>query len=260
MAVVEATEPPDRPTPKMIAAHSGLEFLLTFALLFAVTTITRWVMGPSPIADVIPQIHLRLLLIGACVGPLLAGLILSPPGKISGAHTNPAISLAMWRLGVFPGVSVVPYIVVQLAGSMLGVLAARAVWGPVIGDPSVAYAVLRPGPGWSAPALFAAEAVSMGVIVCLVGTFLRKPRLAPLVPWLVGFLVGVAIASLGTTTGGSINPAREFGPAVISGQLDFLWVYLLAPMVGAAVAATIFLPAFYFVTGEGLPRVRRQSG
>ncbi|MFG1710910.1 hypothetical protein ACFLIM_47895 [Nonomuraea sp. M3C6] len=83
--------------PATIATHSALALLLTFALLFGVATITRWVMGPSPISDAVPQVRLRLLVIGACAGLLLAGLILSKPGKISGAHANPAISLAMWR-------------------------------------------------------------------------------------------------------------------------------------------------------------------
>src|SRR5262249_25451735 len=63
------------------------------------------------------------------------------------------------------------------------------------------------------------------------------PRLAPLVPWVVGLLIGIAIALLGTSTGGSVNPARQFGPAVVSARTDFLSVYLVAPMVGAVVAA-----------------------
>ncbi|WP_426507233.1 MIP/aquaporin family protein [Dactylosporangium sp. McL0621] len=221
------------------AKHSALEFLLTLMLLFGVTTIVRWVVGPSVISDAVPQIQLQLLIVGVCVGPLLAGLILSKPGKITGGHMNPAISFAMWRFRVFPGASVVPYIAAQLAGSVLGVLAARALWGRAADAPPVADAVLRPGLGWSAGALFAAEAASMGVIVYLVGTFLKSPRTAPLVPWLVGLLIGAAIPVLGTTTGGSVNPARQFGPALISGHLDYLWVYLLAPVVGAAVAATV---------------------
>ena len=223
--------------PGTIAAHSALEFFLTFLLLFGVTTIVRWVMGPSPLSEAVPEIRLRLLIIGVCVGLLLTGLILSRPGRISGGHTNPAISLAMWRFGVFPGRSVVPYAIAQLAGSVLGVIAARAVWGPVIEDPRVMYAVLQPGPGWSAGALFVAEAVSMGVIVYLVGFFLQNAKLSPLVPWLVGFLIGAAIVLLGSTTGGSVNPARQFGPALASGRFDFLWVYVLAPLVGAALAA-----------------------
>lgn len=127
-------------TPSAVAGRSALECLLTFVLLFGVTTIVRWVMGPSAISDAIPGIHLKLLVVGAAVGLLLAGLILSRPGRLTGGHINPAISLAMWRFGVFPGVSVVPYVLAQLAGSFLGVLAARAVWGPVVGRPPVLHA------------------------------------------------------------------------------------------------------------------------
>jgi len=68
-------------------------------------------------------------------------------------------------------------------------------------------------------------------------------RLAPLVPWLVGILIGLGIALLGTQTGGSLNPARQFGPAVISGHTAELWVFLIAPMVGAELAARL-LQAF----------------
>ncbi|MEU3215669.1 aquaporin [Streptomyces sp. NPDC006971] len=224
-------------TPSAVAGRSALECLLTFVLLFGVTTIVRWVMGPSALSDAVPGIHLKLLIVGAAVGLLLAGLILSRPGRLSGGHINPAISLAMWRFGVFPGVSVAPYVLAQLVGSFLGVLTARAVWGPVVGRPPVLYAVLRPASGWTDGWLFAAEAAGMGIIVYLVGYFLQTPRLAPAVPWLVGFLIGAAIALLGTSSGGSVNPARQFGPAVASGELAFLWVYLVAPMVGAVIAA-----------------------
>ena len=79
----------------------------------------------------------------------------------------------------------------------------------------------------------------MGVIVLTVGYFLSVRRLAPFVPWLVGILVGLGIATLGTQTGGSLSPARQLGPAVVSGHTDKLWVFLLAPMVGAEVAARL---------------------
>jgi glycerol uptake facilitator-like aquaporin len=220
-----------------VARNSGCEALLTTVLLFGVATVVRWVIGASPISRAIPGIHLQLLVVGAVVGLLLAGLILSPPGKVSGGHLNPAISLAMWRFGVFPGRAVVPYWAAQLAGSVLGVLLARAAWGPVVARTPVSYAALRPAPGWSNGMLFPAETASMTLIIALVGVFLAVPRLAPRVPWLVGGLIGAAIAGLGTITGGSVNPARQFGPAVFAGQFGFLATYLLAPLVGAVVAA-----------------------
>jgi glycerol uptake facilitator-like aquaporin len=227
---------PERVTFARLVRDSALELLLTFLMLFGVTSIVRWVIGPSPISRMIPQIHAELLIVGATVAILIAGLILSPPGRTTGGHMNPAISLAMWRFGVFPGVGVVPYMVAQLLGSVLGVVVARAVWGPVVAEPRVAYAVLQPGPGWSSMSLFAAETLSMAVIVLLVGVCLAVPRLAPFVPWIVGGAIGLAIAMLGTSTGGSVNPARQFGPAALSGQTRFLWVYLLAPMAGAMLA------------------------
>ena len=109
-----------------LARHSALELILTFILLFGVTSIVRWVIGPSLISRAIPQIDSELLIVGAAVALLLAGLILSPPGKASGGPHESAISLAMWRFGVFPGAGVVPYTIAQLLGSVLGVLAARA--------------------------------------------------------------------------------------------------------------------------------------
>ena len=77
----------------------------------------------------------------------------------------------------------------------------------------------------------------MGLIVFVVGYFLSNPRLAPKVPWLVGILIGLGIALLGSQSGGSLNPARQFGPAVVSAHTAKLWVYLVAPMVGAELGA-----------------------
>jgi glycerol uptake facilitator-like aquaporin len=225
----------------LLARNSAFELILTSVLLFGVTSIVRWVIGPSPISRAIPGIHAELLIVGAAVGLLLAGLILSPLGKTSGGHTNPAISLAMWCFGVFPAAAVVPYAIAQLLGSVLGVVAARGVWGPVVAVPPVVYAALQPGPGWSTSGLFATEALGTAVIVLLVGICLAVQRLTPFVPWVVGALVGMGIAVLGTATGGSLNPARQFGPASVSGQTHFLWVYLLAPMVGATFAAWLRL-------------------
>ena len=95
---------------------------------------------------------------------------------------NPAISLTMWRFGVFPGAGVVPYTVAQLLGSVVGVLAARVVWGEVIAERPVVYAALQPGPLWTIAELFAAETVSMAVIVLIVGICLADDRVARFVP------------------------------------------------------------------------------
>jgi glycerol uptake facilitator-like aquaporin len=228
---------PGRVSFGRLARDSVFELILTSVLLFGVVSIVRWVIGPSPISRTISGIHAELWIVGTAVAFLLTGLILSPPGRVSGGHMNPAISLAMWRFGVFPGAGVIPYTFAQLLGSVLGVVAGRWVWGNVVAEPPVVHAALQPGPGWSTWELFATEVFGMAVIVFLVGLCLALQRLTPFVPWIVGALVGIGIAVLGTATGGSLNPARQFGPAIVSGQTQFLWVYLVAPLVGAGVAA-----------------------
>jgi glycerol uptake facilitator-like aquaporin len=111
--------------------------------------------------------------------------------------------------------------------------------GVIVEQPPVFYAVIQPAPVWSAAPFFAAELIGTGTIVFAVGSFLSVARLAPLVPWLVGTLIGLGIVVLGNQTGGCLNPARQFGPAVVSGHTTKLWVFLMAPMVGAELAARL---------------------
>jgi glycerol uptake facilitator protein/aquaporin Z len=119
------------------------------------------------------------------------------------------------------------------------------------------YAVILPAPAWSSAPLFAAELFGMGVIIFAVGYFLSIPRLAPLVPWLVGFLIALGIALLGTQTGSSLNPARQFGPAVISGHTDKLWVFLIAPSRASSTPLTRFSET---TPGAHAPTVRDTPG
>ncbi|MGW6015586.1 aquaporin [Streptomyces sp. NPDC055210] len=139
----------------------------------------------------------------------------------------------------FPATWSPPYVVAQLGGSVAAVAAARYVWGATTEKPPVTYAVLQPAAGWTSAGLFAVEAMSTGIVICAVGYFLQSPRLAPKVPWLAGLLIGAAIVLLGSSTGASMNPVRQLGPALFSGQHSFLWVYLMAPMVGALAAAVL---------------------
>ncbi len=143
----------------------------------------------------------------------------------------------MWLFGVFPGKAVVPYMLAQLGGSVLGAEAGRLVWGPVVAQLPTRYAAVQPAPGWTDVTLFLVEMTSMAAIILIIGLSMSSPRMARYLPWLVGILVGGAIALLGTQTGGSDNPARQFGPAVLSGSTDYLWIYLVAPLAGAGLAA-----------------------
>ena len=220
------------------------EGLLTAILLIGVETITRWTFGPSTLSRNVTSIHGRLAIVGVVVAVLLAALILTPLGRASGGHMNPGISVAMWRYGLLEPGAVPLYLTAQLAGSVVGVLIGRLLWGPVTGRPPLSYAVLHPAPGWNAAGVFPVEAASMATIIVIIALFLGSQKLASKVPFAVGTCVGLVIFSLGPVTGGVANPARQFGPAVISGQTQLLWVFLLAPLIGGFLAPVIqrFLP------------------
>lgn len=152
---------------------------------------------------------------------------------------NPAVTVAVWLMDVFPGVSVLPYVVAQLAGSVLGALLGRLVWGPVVSGPAVDFAALRPAPGWSPPAVFLAETGCILVLTLAVGFLLAYPAFSRWLPQTVGACIALTIVLFGPLSGGSANPARQFGPAVLAGQTTDLVTYLLAPILGALLGASV---------------------
>ncbi|MFG1807637.1 MIP/aquaporin family protein [Streptomyces sp. NPDC049040] len=211
------------------------EFVLATVMLFLAVTIVRWVRDPgSPLH--IADLDAALAVIGVLSGAILTGLILTPLGRRSGGHMNPAVTVSLWLMGAFPGPSVVPYVLAQLAGSATGTVLARAAWGHTVSVSSVDYAAIAPAPDWSPPAVFLAEAGSMAAIIVAVG-FVARPRSARFLPYLIGSAVALVIALLGPRSGGSINPARQFGPAAMAGQGTDLWIYLVAPILGAVLGA-----------------------
>ncbi|MET7574363.1 aquaporin [Streptomyces sp. NPDC005492] len=223
--------------------HSALlELALTALMLFVVATTVRWLMGtldPGSGGWWWNTPEGRLLAVAPLSGYTVTAVMLSPWGRRTGGHVNPAITLAMWRYGRTPGRDVLPFVAGQLLGSVLGIAAGRLVWGPVFASPAVDFAVIRPAPGWSWAAVVAVEATTMFVIVAVAGIAISSRRLGPFTPWAVGTMIATQIIAFGTLTGGIANPAREFGPALFSGDLSLLPGYLLAPPLGALAATVV---------------------
>jgi glycerol uptake facilitator-like aquaporin len=219
-------------------ARAADEFVLTTVLLFLAVTVVRWLRDPGS-AIYIADLDVALAVIGVLSGAILTGLILTPPGTRSGGHMNPAVTIALWLMGAFPGREVLPYVLAQLAGSAAGAGLGRLAWGRAVWLPPVAYAAIRPAPTWLPACVFLAEAASMLVLIVVVGLLMVRVRYVRLVPYVIGSSVGLVIALLGPRSGGSINPARQFGPAALSGQTIDLWIYLVAPVLGAVLGAWV---------------------
>ncbi|MFD4023509.1 MIP/aquaporin family protein [Streptomyces sp. NPDC058576] len=225
-------ELPHDPGPGPVLPRAVCEAALTALLLFLIVSSVRWLVGPDPGAAAA-----RPAVLGCVVGTLLALFMMSPPGRCSGGHLNPAVTLALWRLGAFPGREVVPYAVAQLAGSVLGVWCAGLVWGPAAGRPPVRHASVRADPAWGDAAVLSTEAGVLAGSTLMLGALLASPGGRRVLPYAVGLTTALVIGVLGPLSGGSANPARQFGPALLAGDTGRLWVYVLGPVLGALLGA-----------------------
>jgi glycerol uptake facilitator-like aquaporin len=211
------------------------EFLATAALLLVMVTMARWCLGAdSPPARAVPSAEGRLLVDALVSGGSVAALIASPFGRISGAHMNPAVSVAFWLMGALSGRAAALYVTAQLTGSAAGVMAGRLLWGRAVAGLDVRWAALRAADGASASAVFAGEATATVAMLAAVTFVAARARWAHLLPVTAGGAVAVLILAFGALTGGSFNPARQFGPELFAGEPHRLWIYAVAPVVGAA--------------------------
>lgn len=193
----------------------GAEALGTFALVFfgagaAVVQAQTGALGHLGVAAVF----------GLVVTAVLAAL--SP---ISGAHINPAATVALWAVGQFPRRQVLPYIAAQLLGAVVAAAALLALFG------------LKGGLGATLPAGSVMQAFTLETILTF---FLLLVALRSGLPAVVGGVVALEALMGGPITGASMNPARSFGPALLSGQWEAHWLYWLAPLLGGVLAALAY--------------------
>jgi aquaporin Z len=222
--------------------------LLVLAIVLAVALS---VAADSPLAEALPGPGARFLAVGVLVAPFVAALALSPVGRASGAHLNPAVTLSFWVLGRLGPRDLAGYIAAQLAGGLAGAAAGRALL-PRAAWESIGGTVTHPGV--PAVAAFALEAGMTALLVVVILTFSSSARLARLTPAAI-VPVLTAIIWLGSPwTGASINPARSEGPAIAFGDLADLWLYLLAPSI-----AGVAIGLAWRVTHASLSALPRDS-
>jgi aquaporin Z len=196
----------------------------------------------SPIRHFFVSGLARRALMGLAVGASVIALIVSPWGKQSGGHFNPAMTFAFYRLGKIASWDALFYGVAQFSGATIGVGLATFLLGGAPGDDAVRYAMTAPGMYGSAVALAAELAISF-ILMITVLLVTNRERLARYTPYFVGSLYAVNITFETPLSGMSMNPARTFGPAAYGGYWRTLWIYFIAPTVGMLAAAAVFLRA-----------------
>ncbi len=164
-------------------------------------------------------------------------------GGISGAHLNPAVSIAFATRGNFPWLRVPGYIIAQLVGSTLAVLLLRAIFGNV-----GMLGATEPGPGISDwQAVLVEFVLTAGLVSTILGTASKAQNLGPISAFGVGAYIILAGLWASPISGASMNPARSFGPDLVLWNFSNYWVYIVGPIAGGLLAVGIA----YILRGRG---------
>jgi aquaporin Z len=167
-------------------------------------------------------------------GLMVAAIILFM-GAVSGAHLNPAVSIAFAARGNFPWKRVPAYVVAQFAGAILATL---MLWG-MLGKYGSAGLTL-PGHGVSnLTALLTEVVLTAGLVSVILGTASGAQALGPIAALGSGSYIILAGMWGALVSGASMNPARSLGPALVLGDWTSWWVYLVGPILGGAIAVAI---------------------
>ena len=221
---------PDRAIARPVLA----ELIGTFALVFA---------GAGAVMVDAESGALGQVGIALTFGLVIMAMIYAV-GHISGAHFNPAVSLAFALARHFPWSRVAAYWTAQLAGALAAALLLRA----SLGDVANVGATLPSGSDGQAFLWETILTFFLMFVIMAVATDTRAVGEAAAIA--IGGTVALGALVGGPVSGGSMNPARSLGPALVSGELRAFWIYLSAPLLGAALGAV----AYQLVRGEPVAR------
>lgn len=193
----------------------------------------------SPVPTWLPNQFLRGALMGVLMGVCAIAIIYSPWGKRSGAHFNPAVTLAFYRLGKLTSWDALFYVVAQFIGAIFGITFVAAVVGEPFTNLPVNYIVTVPGIwGWFG-ALVTEALLSFGLmsVVLLVS---NHPKLHHQTGIFAGLLVAVFVTFAAPISGMSINPARTFASAFSAQVWTAFWIYYFVPPLAMLAAAEVY--------------------
>ncbi len=223
-ALAEARRNAMRRLPDYLADGLGLAVFMISACVFAILLEHPG----SPVRQALTDASLRRAFMGLAMGATLVANVLAPWGRRSGAHWNPGVTLAFWRLGHVRTADAAGYVLAQFAVGVAGVALVAAFAPHALADPHVRYVVTQPGRAGSVAA-FAAEFLMAFGMMSAVLRLTASGRRAALTPWVAGALLALFIAVEAPVSGTSLNPARTFGSAFLAGDWTAYPVYLIAP-------------------------------
>lgn len=192
-----------------------------------------------PLREFVENSDVRRSLIGLAMGLTAVGLIYSAWGKRSGAHMNPAVTIAFLRLGAMHRWDAFYYIVFQTLGGLAGVLLVQLLFGESFTAAPVNYVITVPGEAGVGVA-FAAEFLMSALLMLTILVVSNHAKLERFTGIAAGTLVATYIAVEAPFSGMSINPARTFASALPAGDWRSGWLYLIAPVAGMLTGVELY--------------------
>ncbi len=213
------------------------EFLGTSLLVTVGASVVIIMFGRgSPAAVLLPNEGTRRLVTGFFFGLVGAIVTVSPVGRVSGAHLNPAVTIAFHAEGKLGIRDAIGYILGQLLAGLVSILPLRA-WGSF--GLSAHFGATIPAAGKPIWVPLLGETCVTWALVTLIFIMASHRRTRPFTPWSIAPLFAVMVWLEAPLSGTSANPARSLGPAVLAGDLSDLWLYFLGPVMGALVAVVL---------------------
>ena len=191
----------------------------------------------------VPSNSLRLLINGLVYAGSGSLFAISPLGKLSGAHINPSMSLAFYLSGKMHLGDLVGYIISQMIGQTLGAVLLVLFWGKYAA--SISNGMTLPEAGFPLWLPFLAEVILTFALVFGVFIFASNKALSKWTPLMTWILIATMVWQEAPLSGTSLNPARSFGPALVSWSWEFHWIYWVAPLLGSVLAVLLFRFAAY---------------
>jgi MIP family channel proteins len=233
------------------------EFIGTFTLvLFITLVVSEFVTKATPATPTAPAVtpFIDWSVIGL-VHVFVLFFLIQTLAVVSGAHFNPAVTAALTAVRQIRAIDAAIYIVVQLAGGVLGALVTKLILNNFDNAKAVHY---------GAPSVSDALGgkVGLGMLVeglgafflvwAIVGVAVNPAAFREWAGLVIGATLGLVVMVAGALTGASLNPARAFGPDLVAGKWDhFLLVYLIAPVIGALLAAFAYMRMFVLPGKKG---------
>lgn len=209
-----------------------MEGILMALFMFAIAAMGTVLEYPaSPVHQALPWSWVRRLLMGVSAGLSLVLLIYSPWGKTSGAHLNPAVTLAYWQIGKINIFNAVGYIVAQFAGACIGMALAVCSFGHALSHPNVEYIATQPGRAGLSAAFVAEWSLSF-LLMFVVRITSLKEQWSKWTGLCVGFFIFLFVVVESPISGTSLNPARTLSASIFANQMRGLWIYFVAPPLG----------------------------